>query len=189
MKPVSTTALTVATALGYVWGLVMTVLFATHHDASSSTSDACGGAVPSMLGTFHFHGTRLTTNNVTITPTSWTQGFASRAIAGTEYCPWQDGMYFMLAVNSPAGLVRRVCSFNADLRTALCSGTDSRDTAVTERVHVVAVDTTGSSSCKAATLGITTWKTFVGGETPVASSFVDTVQAERTSDSYPLTPP
>lgn len=199
---------TVALVLvGYAWGAIMTAAYLSGSNSSSAAPPStdptahCDGAPPNMLGTYNFSGFRLGVDSPTGEPPShWTDGFSRRAIAGQESCPWQENPYFMLAVNSPLGLVRRLCAINPDMRSALCTGTDATDALVTERVVVTEVSPNG---CRALSLGITTWKTYaaaaaVGGEaasvdvrvgaTPAA--FVDGhIVAHRVSDEYPASPP
>eukprot|EP00567_Pseudictyota_dubia_P008341 CAMPEP_0197439052 /NCGR_PEP_ID=MMETSP1175-20131217/5873_1 /TAXON_ID=1003142 /ORGANISM="Triceratium dubium, Strain CCMP147" /LENGTH=88 /DNA_ID=CAMNT_0042968881 /DNA_START=18 /DNA_END=281 /DNA_ORIENTATION=- len=88
-----------------------------------------------MLGEFRFFGFRLEgvpaqdMQNLD----GWTEGMDKREIGGIEWVPWQDGPYYLLAINSPAGLVRRFCTFDPwDNRTSTCTGIDYRDEAVTE---------------------------------------------------------
>lgn len=182
--------------------------FTSHGSSSGSPSgggadplrDVCDGEPPVVLGTYNFTGTRTTVAPSTGEPSAWLDGIVSKHIAGVEWCVWQDGVYFMLAVNSPAGLVRRLCAFNADMRSALCTGTDGTDGGVTEHVFVTAVEPRGdrygggdddaSGGCVATKLGITTCKPFVNDPaTPVAQAFLDgEVVSVRTSDDVPSDP-
>lgn len=175
--------------LGYVWAAIMTAMLVTRGGAPAMAGiiQPCTGITPHMLGTYNFSGYR-TTIHPDAAPTAWSDGLQQHNIAGVESCPWQQGPYFLLAVHSPAGLVRRLCAFNPDLRSAQCTGSDSTDSAVTEMVWVTQLD---KERCTALQLGITTWKTFVATPgTPVAPAFVDGhIQATRVSDAYPERPP
>ena len=86
--------------------------------------EQCRGVVPNMLGEFRFFGFRLqgvpAADQANLT--SWDEGISKREIGGLEWVPWVDGPYYLLAINSPAGLVRRFCTFDAkDNRTSVCT--------------------------------------------------------------------
>ena len=159
----------------------------------------CRGQPPNMLGTYNFFGFRLEgvpaadMSNLA----SWDEGMSKRAIGGVEWVTWEDKPYYLLAINSPAGLVRRFCAFDArDNRTSTCTGMDYRDESVTEILYVTETD----DDCNAQSFSITTTKAFVPGVvcgdvgppveacTSIANMFVDKVMGVRASDDYPATP-
>ena len=174
---------------------------------TSSKKKNCDGVVPNMLGEFYFWGFRFEGVPAADMESlqSWTEGMGTdgdgvpRPISGIEWVPWTDGSYYMLAINSPAGLVRRFCTFNPwNNRTSTCTGVDYRDEAVTELLEVTELD----EDCNAMAFGIVTTKSFVpgavcgDGESPpngnectaISNMFVDKVQGVRTRFDYPKTP-
>jgi hypothetical protein len=80
--------------------------------------------IPNMYGEYHFAGHRLEGNQkVPEVLDSWDQHMSKRAISGTEWVPWVDGSYYLLVINSPAGMVRRFCVFDVkDYRSSVCTG-------------------------------------------------------------------
>jgi len=158
--------------------------------------EECRGVVPNMLGEFRFFGFRLqgvpAANQSNLA--NWTEGLLDgagnylggpREIGGIEWVPWVDGPYYVLAINSPAGLVRRFCTFDAkDYRTSVCTGMDARDETATETLYVTETD----EDCNAMSFSIITTKAWTKDDTEIANIFVDNVEGVRTGFEFPKTP-
>jgi len=149
--------------------------------------EQCRGVIPGMLGEYRFSGHRLQgvpaadQSNLQ----SWDEGMNKREISGIESVVWVEGPYYVLAINSPAGLVRRFCTFDAkDNRSSVCAGMDARDETLTETLYVTETD----EDCNAKTFSIIAAKAWTPDDTAIANMFLDEVQGVRTSFGYPKTP-
>jgi len=163
---------------------------------SPNLPEDCRGVVPNMLGEFRFDGFRLqgvpAADQANLA--SWTEGLLDgsgdylggpREIGGIEWVPWVDDVYYVLAINSPAGLVRRFCTFDAkDYRSSVCTGMDKRDETATETLYVTETD----EACNAMSFTIITTKAWTKDDTEIANMFVDNVVGVRTSFDFPATP-
>mmetsp|Transcript_40049 Transcript_40049/g.98265 ORF Transcript_40049/g.98265 Transcript_40049/m.98265 type:complete len:180 (-) Transcript_40049:90-629(-) len=177
-----------------MWWSVLTVALVAHAalDAALFAHAATAYELPVLLGTYRFSGVRTVVTPHTEPLRDWTDGLKATHIEGTSYCVWQQGVQFMLAINSPAGLVRRLCTIDApspyDFYRSVCVGLGDTDENVVELVQVTKTD---GAPGRATRLSISTYKPFVASShTAVARAFVDSnITAVRVSDDYPKSPP
>ncbi len=173
--------------------------------------------IPNMYGEFAFEGQRLEGNQeVPEVLDSWDQYMSKREIAGIEWVPWVDGPYYLLVINSPAGMVRRFCVFDEerDYRSSICTGMYFIECLYASRVctknyanklYLAMFYTPGMDNrdetatetlyvtkvdehCNALEFSIVTTKAWTKNPTEIANMFVDEVYGVRTCYGYPENP-